>query len=144
MEAVALGEEGIVEGLRPGSIYVDLTTTSPTSIELVNAAVVARGALMVDAPVMGDRASIGELQHSVPVACTFPPACTACVRLSVARRFDASCHRSGRGVLTVLTGGATSEATRATIWPVMERFASRIQNMGELGCGTAAKLSLNM
>jgi 3-hydroxyisobutyrate dehydrogenase len=66
MEAVAMGEEGIVAGLRPGSIYIDLTTTSPTSIELVSAAVVAKGALMVDAPVMGDRASIGELQHLRP------------------------------------------------------------------------------
>lgn len=74
MEAVALGEEGIVAGLRPGSIYIDLTTTSPTSIELVNAAVVAKGALMVDAPVMGDRASIGELPRCFHLLCT----CTAC------------------------------------------------------------------
>eukprot|EP01052_Picozoa_sp_SAG31_P000741 SAG31_NODE_21_length_34109_cov_60.598824_25_plen_234_part_00 len=58
MEAVALGDNGIVSGLRPGCIYVDHTTTSPTLITKVESAVKARGASMVDAPVMGDRASI--------------------------------------------------------------------------------------
>ena len=35
MEAVALGPEGIVSGLRPGSVYIDHTTTSPVLIDAV-------------------------------------------------------------------------------------------------------------
>ena len=35
MEAVALGPEGIVSGLHPGSVYIDHTTTSPVLIDAV-------------------------------------------------------------------------------------------------------------
>lgn len=69
MRAVALSENGIVAGLLPGSIYIEHTTTSPSLIEEVNEAVGARGASFVDAPVMGDRASI---LNGVLSACHLP------------------------------------------------------------------------
>lgn len=52
MQAVALGVDGIVAGLRPNAIYIDHTTTSPTLIEAVGDAVQKRGAAMCDAPVV--------------------------------------------------------------------------------------------
>lgn len=47
------------------------------------------------------------------------------------------------GVLTILVG-CNDIATKRAVWPLLERYGSFIQHMGGLGCGTAAKLSLNM
>jgi 2-hydroxy-3-oxopropionate reductase len=53
VELVALGPQGIVEGLQPGAIYVDMSTISPVVTKRVAAAIAARGATMLDAPVSG-------------------------------------------------------------------------------------------
>ena len=53
MESVALGPDGILEGLAPDTLYVDHTTNSPLLVRKVEAAVRARGAAMLDAPVSG-------------------------------------------------------------------------------------------
>jgi 3-hydroxyisobutyrate dehydrogenase-like beta-hydroxyacid dehydrogenase len=51
VERVALGAEGIVEGLRKGAIYVDMSTIDPGTTRKVGAAVRAKGAAMIDSPV---------------------------------------------------------------------------------------------
>jgi len=51
VERVALGANGIVEGLRAGAVYVDMSTIDPTTTRRVAAAVRARGAAMIDSPV---------------------------------------------------------------------------------------------
>lgn len=51
VEKAALGTGGIVEGIRPGSIYVDMSTVDPSTTRKVGARIVAKGARMVDAPV---------------------------------------------------------------------------------------------
>jgi 3-hydroxyisobutyrate dehydrogenase-like beta-hydroxyacid dehydrogenase len=48
---VALGAGGILEGLRAGAIYVDMSTIDPATTRKVGAAVRAKGAAMVDSPV---------------------------------------------------------------------------------------------
>lgn len=53
VEAVATGAGGIVDGIRPGSIYVDMSTISPVTTKRVAAAIAAKGATMLDAPVSG-------------------------------------------------------------------------------------------
>eukprot|EP01051_Picozoa_sp_SAG22_P026940 SAG22_NODE_8769_length_631_cov_1.046992_1_plen_86_part_00 len=58
MEAAALGPDGVVVGLQPGAVYIDHTTTDPKLVEAVGAAAAARGAALIDAPVMGDRQGI--------------------------------------------------------------------------------------
>src|SRR5437016_2907066 len=50
MESVALGPDGILEGLAPDTLYVDHTTNAPLLVRKVEAAVRARGAAMLDAP----------------------------------------------------------------------------------------------
>jgi len=51
VEAAALGPEGIVAGLRPGAVYVDMSTIDPGTTRRVGAAVAAAGAAMIDSPV---------------------------------------------------------------------------------------------
>jgi 3-hydroxyisobutyrate dehydrogenase len=53
MEAVALGEHGLLAGLTAGKAYFDLSTNSPTVVRRVHATFAARGVPMLDAPVSG-------------------------------------------------------------------------------------------
>jgi 3-hydroxyisobutyrate dehydrogenase len=53
MEAVALGENGLIHGMRPGTVYFDLTTNSPALERRVHAEFGTRGIHVLDAPVSG-------------------------------------------------------------------------------------------
>lgn len=50
VEAVVLGPDGVVEAARPGLVLVDSSTAEPASTRTVGAALAARGAAMLDAP----------------------------------------------------------------------------------------------
>lgn len=51
VEAVALGEDGIVHGVRAGSIYIDMSSIEPVTTRKVGAALAEKGAQMLDVPV---------------------------------------------------------------------------------------------
>ena len=53
VEAVALGEHGILSGISAGKVYFDLSTNSPTLVRRVHEAFAAHGAHVLDAPVSG-------------------------------------------------------------------------------------------
>jgi 3-hydroxyisobutyrate dehydrogenase-like beta-hydroxyacid dehydrogenase len=53
VEDVALGEGGLLNGMRPGGAYFDLSTNSPSLVRQIHAAFAGRGAHMLDAPVSG-------------------------------------------------------------------------------------------
>lgn len=53
VEAVALGAGGIAESARPGTVYIDLSTNSPSVARRVHEALAAKGILMLEAPVSG-------------------------------------------------------------------------------------------
>jgi 3-hydroxyisobutyrate dehydrogenase-like beta-hydroxyacid dehydrogenase len=53
VEAVAIGEDGLIAGIKPGAAYFDLSTNSPSVVKKLNAAFADRGAYMLDAPVSG-------------------------------------------------------------------------------------------
>ncbi len=53
VEAVALGEDGLVHGLSPGKVYFDLSTNSPTMIRRLHQELGAHGVQVLDAPVSG-------------------------------------------------------------------------------------------
>jgi 3-hydroxyisobutyrate dehydrogenase len=53
VESVATGPDGLLESLRPGSVYVDLSSNSPSTVRKLCAAFAARGITMLDAPVAG-------------------------------------------------------------------------------------------
>jgi len=67
VEAVLWGEEGALEGLRPGSVLVDSSTISPALARRVTAACAERGVDFLDAPVTGGTwgAEKGELVFMV-------------------------------------------------------------------------------
>jgi 3-hydroxyisobutyrate dehydrogenase-like beta-hydroxyacid dehydrogenase len=51
VEQVALGPHGIVHGIRPGCIYMDMSTIDPGTTRKVGADIRAKGGRMVDCPV---------------------------------------------------------------------------------------------
>jgi 3-hydroxyisobutyrate dehydrogenase len=53
VEAVALGQDGLIAGIKPGAAYFDLSTNSPSVVKKLHAAFAAKGAHMLDAPVSG-------------------------------------------------------------------------------------------
>src|SRR5580658_7835284 len=53
VEAVALGPDGLVAGIKPGAAYFDLSTNAPSMVKKINAAFAEKGAHMLDAPVSG-------------------------------------------------------------------------------------------
>jgi 3-hydroxyisobutyrate dehydrogenase len=55
VEAVALGAQGILEGIKPGGIYVDLSTSRPTLIRRIEPEFRKKGAHVLDAPVSGGK-----------------------------------------------------------------------------------------
>ena len=67
LRAVALGADGIVAGLRPGAVYVDMSTVSPAVIRELGTQVAARGAAMLDAPVSGSVSTLEQGQLSITV-----------------------------------------------------------------------------
>jgi len=53
VEKVALGENGLIEGIRPGSVYIDLTSNSPTVVRRIYDRFKEKGAHVMDVPVSG-------------------------------------------------------------------------------------------
>jgi 3-hydroxyisobutyrate dehydrogenase len=52
-EAVIVGEQGVLHGLRAGSVVVDMSTISPSATQKLAAQLAQKGAHMLDAPVSG-------------------------------------------------------------------------------------------
>ncbi|WP_272977036.1 2-hydroxy-3-oxopropionate reductase [Deinococcus geothermalis] len=53
VEEVVLGENGVAEGLRAGSLYIDMSSVAPSTARKVAEALQAQGADALDAPVSG-------------------------------------------------------------------------------------------
>ena len=53
VEAVILGEDGVIHGAAAGTIVVDMSTISPSTTRRISAELAAKGIRMLDAPVSG-------------------------------------------------------------------------------------------
>lgn len=67
VEAVALGAGGVLEGIRAGGIYVDLSTSRPTLIRRIEPQFRAKGAHVLDAPVSGGKTGAASRNLAVMV-----------------------------------------------------------------------------
>ena len=55
VEQVVLGPEGVLEGLRPGAVLIDMSTVSPATSRKLAGAVTTKRAEFLDAPVVGSK-----------------------------------------------------------------------------------------
>jgi 3-hydroxyisobutyrate dehydrogenase len=67
VEQVALGPEGILEGVRPGGVYIDISTNRPALIRRIEAAFREKGAHVLDAPVSAGGPGTPQGIHEVMV-----------------------------------------------------------------------------
>ena len=68
LTSIADGPDGIVAGLGPGKIWIDISTVSPAVSRAIAARVREKGADMVDSPVSGSVSTLQEGRLSVMVA----------------------------------------------------------------------------
>jgi len=67
VEAVALGVGGVAEGLRPGALFIDMSSIAPATAKAVHAAMAARGVEALDAPVSGGQVGAENASLSIMV-----------------------------------------------------------------------------
>jgi 3-hydroxyisobutyrate dehydrogenase len=67
VQEVVLGEKGVIHGIRPGSLVVDMSTISPQVTRDIAASLADKGAFMLDAPISGgsEGAALGTLSIMV-------------------------------------------------------------------------------
>lgn len=69
VEAVAIGDNGVIHGAQPGTYYVDLSTSSPTLIRRIHGLMQQRGIRVADAPVSGGVVGAEDASLQVMVGC---------------------------------------------------------------------------
>jgi 3-hydroxyisobutyrate dehydrogenase-like beta-hydroxyacid dehydrogenase len=67
LQAVTGGDDGVLAGLAPGKVYVDMTTGAPAESRALAEQVAALGASMLDAPVSGSVSTLEEGKLSIMV-----------------------------------------------------------------------------
>src|SRR5437762_5070906 len=67
VRAVTEGPDGILAGLAPGKIYIDMSTASPANTRELAETVAASGAQMLDAPVSGTSITVEQGKASLMV-----------------------------------------------------------------------------
>jgi 3-hydroxyisobutyrate dehydrogenase-like beta-hydroxyacid dehydrogenase len=67
LRAIGLGPDGVVAGLRPGAVWVEMSTVSPAVTREMGQAAAGRGAALIDAPVSGSAVTVeaGQLSFMV-------------------------------------------------------------------------------
>ena len=105
VEAVALGEDGVGQGLTAGKVYLDLSTSTPGLIRKIHQALSARGIDVLDAPVSGGPKGAQTRN------------------------------------LAIWVGGDRAVFERCK--PVLDAIGDKAYYVGEIGCGSIAKLVHN-
>lgn len=67
LQAIADGPDGLLAGLGPGKVYVDMSTVSPAASRALAERVAARAARMLDAPVSGSLVTLEQGKLSIMV-----------------------------------------------------------------------------
>ena len=145
---VALGAGGVVEGLRPGGAYVDMSTVDEATSQRIAQGVAATGARFLEAPVSGSSTGWGPRGS----ACCTHSSSSRLARGSQApaeqtplRAFTA-CAGSRQpaidGQLIILAAGDASVYEEAL--PAFEVMGKRSLLLGEVGAGARMKLVVNV
>ena len=115
IEAVALGPDGILQGIRPGAAFFEMSTNSIELAKRLHAAFAERGAHMLDAPISGGAGGAKRARMAIWVGGD----------AEAYRRFepvlramgDKPVHvgAPGAGLVTKLVHNCSSQATQAAI-----------------------------
>jgi 3-hydroxyisobutyrate dehydrogenase-like beta-hydroxyacid dehydrogenase len=67
VKAVALGEDGVLAGMRKGAVFIDMSTIAPDASREIAAAFAKAGAVMLDAPISGSPVTVVQGNASLMV-----------------------------------------------------------------------------
>jgi 3-hydroxyisobutyrate dehydrogenase-like beta-hydroxyacid dehydrogenase len=67
VRSVALGENGVVAGLKPGGVFADMSTIAPDASRDIAAGVAQAGFVMLDAPISGSPVTLAQGKASIMV-----------------------------------------------------------------------------
>ncbi len=70
VESVVFGDQGVFEGLRPGGLYIDMSTVAPMLAQRIAEAGARQGAAVLDAPVSGGQTGAEKATLSIMVGGT--------------------------------------------------------------------------
>ncbi len=70
LQAIAEGKDGVLAGLQPGKLFIDMSTVSPEASRDLAAQVTKLGAQMLDAPVSGSLITLEQGKLSIMVGGT--------------------------------------------------------------------------
>jgi 3-hydroxyisobutyrate dehydrogenase len=118
LDAVARGPGGILAGLRPGAVLVEMSTVSPAATRALGADVAARHAHMLDAPVSARHAHMLDAPVSGSVA-----------------TLEA-------GQLSFMVGGDAAVLER--VRPYLLAIGPTITHLGPLGLAVTMKIATNL
>jgi 4-hydroxybutyrate dehydrogenase / sulfolactaldehyde 3-reductase len=138
VERAALGPAGIVEGLRPGAVMVDMSTSAPDTTRRIGAALAAKGCGMVDSPVgkTADHAVTGTLtlmiggsdadvERVLPVLACMGTDIFRCGRLGNGHAMKATNNLLATAIVAlnaeVLAAGVKAGLTLETMTSVMQK-----------------------
>src|SRR3954454_19791480 len=68
VKSVALGEDGIAAGLKPGGVYIDMSTIAPDASRTISAEFARQGLTMLDGPISGSPVTLARGNASLMVA----------------------------------------------------------------------------
>jgi 3-hydroxyisobutyrate dehydrogenase-like beta-hydroxyacid dehydrogenase len=115
IEAVALGADGVLAGIRRGHAYFDMSSSSPELVKRLHAAFTERGAYLLDAPISGGARGAQRARLAIWVG----------GEKSVFQRYESVLRAMGdhpvhvgavgAGLVTKLVHNCASEATQAAI-----------------------------
>jgi 3-hydroxyisobutyrate dehydrogenase-like beta-hydroxyacid dehydrogenase len=67
VKTVALGEDGVIAGMRPGAVYIDMGTIAPDVTRAVSAEFASKGFVMLDAPLSGSPVTVEQGNASLMI-----------------------------------------------------------------------------
>jgi 3-hydroxyisobutyrate dehydrogenase-like beta-hydroxyacid dehydrogenase len=68
VRSVALGEDGIAAGLKPGGVYIDMSPIAPDASRTISAEFARQGLTMLDGPISGSPVTLAQGNASLMVA----------------------------------------------------------------------------
>ena len=125
VEAVVLGDDGLLSAVRPGMVIVDHSTISPSATRRFAAAVAEKGALFLDAPVSGGDIGAKNATLSIMVGGDEPAFNRIEPLLRHMGKTITHCGPSGTGQLTKLVNQVLVSVTNLA---VSESLIFAIQN----------------
>jgi 3-hydroxyisobutyrate dehydrogenase len=119
VESVATGPDGLLESMKAGSIYIDLSSNSPSTVRRLSAAFAERGIPMLDAPVAGGETGAAAATLSVMVGGDRSAFERAHPVLEAIGKRLFYCGPSGNGAITKLCNNLSSQAQIAAAGEVL-------------------------